>query len=93
MKVALKSDIEQIGGNLDRCSIWISKNNKEFICSITIQERKDGTTLITLIPNDVSEKIAVLKPDPTAKDYEWMAIPDKQKNGSKVADEKKAKKS
>lgn len=85
MKVELKSDTEQVGNNRDRCSLWISKNDKVFICSITVQERNDGTVLITLIPNDTTVKTTVMKPDPTAKDYEWMAIPNKQDiNGKKV---------
>ena len=77
MIIELKSDTKQLVHNKDRCSLWVSKNDKSFICSITFQERDDGTVLITLIPNDATIKTTILKPDPTAKDYEYMAVPPK----------------
>ncbi len=73
MKLEVKSDQKQIGGNRDRLSLWIFKNDKTFICSITIQERKDNV-LLTIVPNDPTIKTTVLEPDPTAKDYEFMGI-------------------
>ena len=71
MKIQIKSDEKQIAGNRDRISMWVFKNDKTFICSITVQERKDNI-LLTIIPNDGSVKTNVLEPDPTAQDYEYM---------------------
>jgi len=74
MKIEIKSDQKQIGGNRDRLSLWVFKNDKTFICSITVQER-EGNVLLTIIPNDATIKTTVLKPDPTAQNHEYMAIP------------------
>ena len=73
MKIEIKSDQKQIGGNKDRLSLWVFKNDKTFICSITVQEREDNV-LLTIVPSDTTIKTIVLKPDPTAQNYEYIGI-------------------
>lgn len=71
MKIEIKSDQKQIGENRDRLSLWVFRNDKTFICSITVQERADKV-LLTIIPNDTTIKTTVCKPDPTAQNYEYI---------------------
>lgn len=73
MRIEIKSDQKQIGGNRDRLSLWVFKNDKTFICSITVQEREDNV-LLTIVPNDTTIKTIVCEPDPTAQNYEYIGI-------------------
>jgi hypothetical protein len=73
MKIEIKSDQKQIGRNRDRLSLWVFRNDKTFICSITVQEREDNV-LLTIIPNDTTIKTIVCKPDPTAQNYEYIGV-------------------